>query len=117
MSSVKELVLLPYNEWERLKKVNTVANTIGAEEIEIMTRERPEESVKKREEEIPEAMSLPEKKNEDSEIKENIPTAAPPTPSPLERKGEGEVPDTYVEQEDNGNRTTVTQVEEQAGIW
>ena len=40
-----------------------MANTIGAEEIEIMTRERPEESVKKREEELPEAMSLPEKKN------------------------------------------------------
>ena len=97
MSSVKNLVLLPYNEWERLKKVNTTTNTIGAEEIEIMTRERPEESVKKKEEELPEAMSLPEKKNKDSEIKEKIPITAAPPLSPLEGKGEGEVPDTYVE--------------------
>ena len=59
-----------------------MANTIGAEEIEIVTRERPEESVKKREEELPEAMPLPEKKNEDSEIKEKIPATAPPPPFP-----------------------------------
>ena len=85
MSSVKKPVQLQYNEWERLKKVNTTANTIGAEEIEIMNRERPEESVKKREEELPEAMSLPEKKNEDSEIKEKIPATA--SPPPLPRKG------------------------------
>ena len=87
MSSVKKLVLLPYNEWERLKKVNT----IGAEEIEIMTRERPEESMKKREEELPEATSLPKKKNKVSELKERILTTAPPPPLPLEGKGEGEV--------------------------
>ena len=86
MSSVKKkLVLLPYNEWEKLKKVNTTANTIGAEEIEIMTRERPEESVKKREEELPEAMSLPKKKNKDSEIKEK---SCHSTPHPLSSRRE-----------------------------
>ena len=85
MGSVKKHVLLPYNEWEWLEKVNTTANAIGAEEIEIMTRERPEESVKKREEELPEATFLPEKKNKDSEIKEKIPTSA--LPPPLSQKG------------------------------
>ena len=68
------------NTMSSVKKLVT-ANTIGAEEIEIMTKERPEESVK-REEELQEAMSLPMKKNEDSEKKEKIPTAAPPPPLP-----------------------------------
>ena len=89
MSSVKKLVLLPYNEWERLKKVNTIANTISAEEVEIMIRERPEESVKKREEELQKATSLPKKKNEDSEIKEKIPTTAPPPTCLLEGREKG----------------------------
>ena len=87
MSSVKKPVLLPYNEWERLKKVNTMANTTGADEIEIMTRERPEESMKKREEELPEAMSFPEKNNEDSEIKRKNPHHSTTTLLSLGREG------------------------------
>ena len=42
MSSVKN------HDWEKLKKVNTMANTMGVEEVDIMTKERPEESVEKR---------------------------------------------------------------------
>ena len=48
MSSVKKLVLLPYHNWEGLKKVNTMANTMGVKEVDIMTKHRPEESVEKR---------------------------------------------------------------------
>ena len=47
MSSVKKLVLLPYHDWERLKKVNTMANTVGVKEVDIMMKDRPEESVEK----------------------------------------------------------------------
>ena len=63
-----------------------MANTIGAEEIEIMTRERPEESVKKREEELPEAMSLTEKKNKDQR---KHPHCSTPTPSPQKGREKG----------------------------
>ena len=66
-----------------------MANTTGTEEIEIMTRERPEESVKKKEEKLPEAMSLPKKKNKDSELKEKIPTSAPPPPLPKKGRKKG----------------------------
>ena len=62
-------------------------------------------------------------KNEDDEMKEKIqekiPTTAPlpPSPPPPSGKGEGEIPDRYVEREDNGNKSTMSQVKRQAGIW
>ena len=62
-------------------------------------------------------------KNKDDKMKEKIqekiPAAAPlpPSPPPPSRKGEGEIPDRYVEQEDNGNKSKMSQVKGQAGIW
>ena len=48
MSSVSKLDLLPYHDWERLKKVDTMANTVNVKEVDIMTKDRPEESVEKK---------------------------------------------------------------------
>ena len=47
-------------------------------------------------------------KNEDDEMKEKIPTAAPPPPSPPFPSGkeEGEIPDRYVEHSESVKRTS-----------
>ena len=94
---------------------------MGVEEVDIMTKDRPEESVEKKEV-LPKASSTPMMKNEDNEMKEKIqekiPAAAPPPPSLHPPQGrEGEIPDRYVEQEDNGNKSTMSKVKGQAGIW
>ena len=56
---------------------------------------------------------------EDDEMKEVIPATSPPPslPSTSSGKGEGEIPDRYVEREDNGNRKMMSEVKGQTGIW
>ena len=70
---------------------------MGVKEVDIMTKDRPEESVEKKEV-LPEASSTPVMKNENNEMKkkiqEKIPATAPPAPSPPPRLRERERGDT-----------------------
>ena len=117
MTSVKKLVLIPFSEWERMKKTNPSRNSIDMQEIEMLSKDKFMEREMNHNQKSLTISSAPSM--EVVEDKKTPTTPLTPAPSIVQEKvmeeKDNESIGPNVERENNGIKTTDTEMKKQIG--
>ena len=106
MTSVRKLVLVPKDEWEKMQKMLPKVAGENHKEVSVTAPMNQRGSGQEKEVEI-------------AAPPEPLPAAPPPPPTPTGEKGEGKGGEThaYVERADTGKDQTPDEVKRDAGVW